>query len=349
MIKALLDGKYQEIQLFHVRLAFSDDMDSVGKFQLKKIWILFATIFKILRVRISSGARTLYYPPSGPDKVPVLRDIILLNAVRWAFKHTVFHFHAGGVSEFRSKLTGALGWGFDKAYNYPALAIRTSELNPDDGTAFRAKQNVVVHNGLQDMLRSVPAPKANNVLELLFVGVLIPSKGVGVLIESCGILQDRNLPFNLKLMGRFGSVEFEREIKERIKVLGIEGQVEFLGVKSGKEKFQHFASCDIFTFPSYFESESFGLVCVEAMMFGKPIVSTNWRGIPTVVKDGKNGLLVPIKEPSAFAGKVEILAKDPELRKRMGATGRMMYEERFTVEKFRANMEQALLHSIIGI
>lgn len=342
MIRALLNGTYDDLEFKHVRLAFSADMDSVGKFKVKKIWILFATILQILWARVSTGAKTIYYPPSGPEKVPVIRDIILLNCVRWAFSKTVFHFHAGGVSGFRNELSGVLRYLFDRAYCKPDLAIRTSELNPDDGAGFGAKKSVVVYNGLEDEIGSVLSSVENKKVQLLFVGVLIPSKGVMVLMEVCGLLVQNGFDLEIKVMGRFGSQEFEKELKNRIQDLGLTEIVEFVGVKSGNDKFKYFASCDIFCFPSYFESESFGLVCAEAMMFSKPIVSTNWRGIPTVVQNGVNGYLVPIKDPIAFANKVEALIKDPQKRQKMGEAGRRIYEECFTIEKFRANMETAL-------
>ncbi len=343
MIQALLQGEYDGLELHHVRLAFSDDMNRVGKFKMKKILILFSTIIKILWARVSTGASTLYYPPSGPNKVPVLRDIILLNSVRWAFSRTVVHFHACGVSEFRSELGGVLKWGFDRAYRKPALAIKTSELNPDDGIFFNAAKNIVVYNGLKDEVEQIQAPDQNKKVQLLFVGVVIPSKGVGVLVETCGMLAQENIPFDLKIIGRPGSIEYENELRNRIEDLGIAVQVEFLGVKTGLEKFKHYAACDIFCFPSFFESESFGLVCVEAMMFSKPIVTTNWRGIPTVVQNDVNGFLVQIQNPEMFAEKVKDLINDPELRLRMGTAGRRIYEEQFTVEKFRLNMEKAIL------
>ncbi|MCB0778125.1 MAG: glycosyltransferase, partial [Flavobacteriales bacterium] len=106
--------------------------------------------------------------------------------------------------------------------------------------------------------------------------------------------------------------------------------------------FRHFAACDIFCFPSHFEAESFGLVLVEAMQFARPVVSTHWRGIPSVVSDGVNGYLVPVEDPGAVAGRLGVLADSPELRRRMGEEGRRIFEQRFTLERFQRNMEDAL-------
>ncbi len=344
MIEALLNGTYTKVRLFHVRLAFSEDMESVGKFAVRKLWILFTTIVRIWYARFRYGTPILYYPPSGPNKVPVLRDIILLNAVRWVFRETVFHFHAGGVSAFAPQLPAIFRPLFNMAYRKPALAIRTAPQNPEDGIALGARKSIVVPNGLPDMRGSVPEITAapGTPLTILFCGVLIPSKGVGVLLNAFQRIVSQGANVRLELMGKWGDPTFQHDIGTFVEDHGLGDRVRFLGVKRDQEKWAHFAGCDIFCFPSYFEAESFGLVLAEAMQFAKPVVTTDWRGIPSVAEDGVNGFTVPIKDPGAVADKLMRLVNDPGLRQRMGLEGRRIFEERFTLERFRRNMENAL-------
>lgn len=344
MIEKLLQGHFSRVQLFHVRLAFSEDMESVGKFGLKKVWVLFTTIWRIWVARFRTGARVLYYPPSGPNTVPVLRDLVLLSATRWLFHRTVFHFHAGGVSTFRQKLPALFRPLFDLAYRKHALAIRTSALNPDDGAVLGAHRSVVVPNGIDNLQGKVQesTAKAGEPLRLLFTGVLIPSKGVRVLLEAFKEVAEQEPLVRLELMGKWGDAAFRDECNAFVQQQGLTGKVEFVGVLSGDAKWEHFASCDIFCFPSYFEAESFGLVIAEAMQFGKPVVSTRWRGIPSVVEDGRSGLLVPVQDAPAVAQALLRFARDPQLRKSMGEEGRRIFREKFTLEAFHRNMEDAL-------
>lgn len=345
MIEALLEGSYQEVRLFHVRLAFSEDMESVGRFAFRKVWVLFTTILRIIGARFRHRTPVLYYPPSGPNMVPVLRDLVLLCSTRWLFRRTVFHFHAGGVSTFAKRLPAVLRPMFRWAYGRPSVAIRTAPQNPPDGQALGALHDVVVPNGVPDMRGLLQERHAlpGGPLIILFTGVLIPSKGVMVLLEAFRELVRRGVHAELELMGKWGDPGFRQRCEEFVRQHGLEQRVRFLGVKRDLEKFGHFAACDIFCFPSYFEAESFGLVLTEAMQFAKPVVSTRWRGIPSVVEDGVNGFLVPVQEPTAVADRLERLAADPDLRERMGLAGRRIFEERFTLERFRTNMEQALL------
>lgn len=344
MIQHLLDGEYSRISLHHVRMAFSEDMESVGKFALRKVWVLFTTILAIWVGRFRYRTPVLYYPPSGPNKVPVLRDIILLCATRWLFRDVVFHFHAGGVSGFAPQLPAILRPLFRLAYGRPSLAIRTAPQNPPDGVLLDARRDLVIPNGLPDHRGTVPerCARPGEPLVILFTGVLIPSKGVRVLLEAFSLLTQGGVDARLQVMGRWGSTGFAGECVRFVEAQGLAGRVEFLGVKRDRDKDRYFAACDIFCFPSFFEAESFGLVIAEAMQFAKPVVSTRWRGIPSVVQDGKSGYLVPVQDAAAVAEKLAVLANDPELRQRMGNEGRRIFERDLTLEAFHRAMEREL-------
>lgn len=345
MIEALLRSSPQRVRYFHVRLRYSDDMDSVGKFAIGKVWVLFTTILRVWWARLRHRTPMLYYPPSGPNMVPVLRDIVFLCATRWLFKRTVFHYHAGGVSGFEEKLPPVLRSLFRLAYRNASMAIRTAPQNPEDGKLLGAKRDMVVPNGIPDERGHVEertaAPGAP--LVILFTGVLIPSKGVRVLLEAFRQVVEQHGNARLELMGRWGDAVFQQECEAFVAHHALTGKVSFLGVKRDKEKLEHFAGCDIFCFPSHFEAESFGLVLLEAMQFAKPVVSTRWRGIPSVVEEGVNGFLLPVEDPAAVAHRLLQLIGDEGLRRQMGEAGRRIFAERFTLERFQHNMEAALL------
>lgn len=344
MIANLLAGNYTRIQLFHVRMSFSADMDSVGKFAPGKVWKLFTTILAIAVARIRYGTPVLYYPPSGPNNVPVIRDIILLCSTRWMFQRTVFHFHAGGVAGFEKELPAVLRPFFRVAYRKPDLAIRTAPQNPEDGRMLGAARDVVVPNGIADMRGTVQERTAGNeeAITILFVGVLVESKGVKVLLEAFHQLLQWGVKAQLEIMGKWNDEELRVWAEQFMVSNELAGHVRFLGALHDRAKNERFAACDVFCFPSHFEAESFGLVLVEAMQFAKPVVSTRWRGIPSVVEDGVNGYLVPARNPAAVAEKLLLLANDPALRQRMGEEGRRIFERRFTLEAFHRSMENEL-------
>lgn len=344
MIERLLSGTYAHVRLVHVRLAFSNEVGEIGRFGWRKVRVLFTTILAIYKARIRHRPRVFYYPPSGPDLVPVLRDIVLLLAVRWLFPRTVFHFHAGGVSTFGPRLPAILRPLYRAAYSRPDLAIRLSPSAPEDPKAFHAREEVIVPNGIDDLTGGfLERPvRANRRVRILFTAVLIPSKGVEVAIHAVQRLLAKGLDVELTLMGGWGDAAFQQHCEDHIRKHGMQERVRHLGVRTGPDKDADFRQADIFCFPTHFASEVFPLVIAEASMYGLPIVATRWRGLPDMVDDQVNGFLVGTEDPEAVAERLERLVLSADLRRRMGREGRRIFEERFSITHHRALMEDAL-------
>jgi glycosyltransferase involved in cell wall biosynthesis len=351
LIERLVSTKLADVELIHVRMAFSSSMNEIGRVRLSKIAHLLVVIVRIVYHRFSDGARILYYPPAGPDRVPMVRDVIVLLTTRWLFDKTVFHFHAGGISELYDGLPRWLRWLYRRAYFNADAAIRLSELTPEDGKLLNAKSEFVIPNGIDD-----PCPDFNGAthstatrpsarLKILFVGILRESKGVNVLLEACGLLAARGVPFELELMGQWHSEDFANTVAAQVAELGVSSQVKFLGVLTGPEKFAAFRRADLFCFPSFFNCEAFPVVLLEAMAWGLPIVSTKWRGIPSIVDDGVNGFLVDPHDAVALADQVERLARDVELRQAMGRAGRAKFVREFTHQRCASRMRSAFLRT----
>jgi glycosyltransferase involved in cell wall biosynthesis len=335
MIERLLKNPPQGMRLVHVPMAFSSDMKHVGRFKWWKMMHLIAVIARIVYHRLRDRPRILYYPPAGPDRVPMFRDIAILLTTRWLFSKTVFHFHASGLAELYDQLPAWQRWLFRHAYFGADGAIRLSELNPEDGKRLQAKREYVIPNGIEDpcpdgIERSTPTTH-DKPLRLLFVGVLCESKGMLDLIEACGLLASRGFPFQLEFMGQWQSDEFAERAQRRLDELKLGQHTRFLGVLTGAKKFDVFRGADVLCFPTFFNCESFGLVLLEAMACGVPVVATRWRGIPSIVDDGKTGFLVEPRCPDALADALYKLGCDPDLRARMGAAGRDRFLRHYTL------------------
>jgi glycosyltransferase involved in cell wall biosynthesis/CTP:molybdopterin cytidylyltransferase MocA len=349
MIERLVKSNMAGVELIHVRMGMSTHLNEIGHVRFSKIIHLFVVIARIIYRRFVDGVRILYYPPGGPDRVPMFRDFIILLSTRWLFDKTVFHFHAGGVSELYDQLNFWQRWTFRRAYFGADAAVRLSELNPEDGRKLIAKRDYVIPYGIED-----PCPEfsvstkpilasSHDPLQILFVGALRESKGVMVLIDACAELASRGVSFQLELMGQWQCEEFANQVKHRICESNLDGQVHFLGVLTGEKKAAAFRRADTFCFPSFFNCETFGVVLLEAAAFGLSAVATRWRGIPSIVHDGKTGFLVEPHDAAAVADRLALLASDPALRARLGTAARKKFERQYTLERHLERMRAVFL------
>jgi glycosyltransferase involved in cell wall biosynthesis len=360
MIAEMLRMREPDVALLHVRMDFSANIADIGRMRPGKFLRLASLILETAWARLTRGMDILYYPPSGPKRVAVYRDIIVLAATRWLFRKTVFHFHAGGISELLPTLPRWIRPLSRLAFGRPDLSIRLSELNPEDGKAMGALRDVVVPYGIADLnpeARMPVPPAAGEPIGILFVGIVCESKGVSVLLEACGLLVAQlaaqqaaqqappqatggTKDFRLEIMGLFESPEFERATRERIDRLGLKDRVVFLGALSGEEKKAAFRRAHVFCLPTFYENETFGVVLIEAMCFGLPVVTTRWRGVPSVVEEGEQGLLGPIKDAGAMAERLTALMDDPALRERMGSAGRERFVKEFGLPAFHRRLAE---------
>lgn len=342
MVQNLLGGRYRGAELYHVRLGFSRDMREVGTFRVSKLLHLVLVIARIVDQRLRHGIDVLYYCPAGPDRIPVYRDLVILTCTRWLFRRVIFHFHASGVSDLYEELPAPLRLLFRAAYFAPDASIRLSDRNPEDGRKLGSKREYLIPNGIQDCFggNDGTARSRNDAARILFVGVLRRTKGILVLVEACRLLRDRGLDFAVDVAGEFASEEFEARVRGTIASCGLADRFRFMGVLQGKEKHEAYVRANLFCYPSFFESESLPLVVLEAMQFALPVVSTRWRGIPSIVEEGRTGFLVPVQDGEALAEKLAFLIENPRVAEAMGRRGREAYLRRFTFERFQAEMEK---------
>jgi glycosyltransferase involved in cell wall biosynthesis/GT2 family glycosyltransferase len=168
-------------------------------------------------------------------------------------------------------------------------------------------------------------------LAMLFVGRLELRKGIDVLLAATPALLDKHPKMELWIAGD-DSFEVEPGLTAKQKYLNYTEQpaddrIRFLGRVSDDELRWLYRHCDIFVAPSRFES--FGLIFLEAMMFGKPSVGCRAGGIAEVLEDGVSALLAEPGDPYSLAEAIETLLADTALRRRMGAAARRRYEMRF--------------------
>lgn len=174
-------------------------------------------------------------------------------------------------------------------------------------------------------------------LRLLFIGRLVYYKGCDVLLEAMRGFQGEQV--ELVIIG--GGV-LEAQLKEQTHRYHLEKQVCFLGKVSDEELIKEIEKTDVFVFPSVANSEAFGLVQLEAMVYGKPVINTNLStGVPWVSLNGVTGLTVPVGDAKRLADAIRWMQEHPDERKLMGENARRRVKTEYT--------EEIMIRRLLGI
>ncbi len=193
----------------------------------------------------------------------------------------------------------------------------------------------VVYHGLgDDLQRFVACQQAriprNGALRMLGVGRLVEKKGFDTLVDACAVLRRAGVPFQATIAGPDGP--HGHAVRERIDHHGLAGEIHLAGAMSQEELFGEYARADAFCLPCRIvgtDRDGIPNVLVEAMACGTPVVSTGISGIPELVSDGNDGLLVSPDDPAALADALRRLHDDRDLAARLGSAARATVLERF--------------------
>jgi D-inositol-3-phosphate glycosyltransferase len=192
----------------------------------------------------------------------------------------------------------------------------------------------------------IPADEAKEAIGIkpedrmaLFVGRIEPLKGVDTLIRAMSIVKQTCkkfvCPHYLVIIGGDPEGHPERDTGEMqrlqglAKSLGLDEMVVFLGKRGQVTLPYYYAAAEVVVMPSYYES--FGMVALEAMACGTPVIASKVGGLAYLVQEGETGYFVPCQDPEALAEKLRLLFVDHQLRDRLGAQA-VVYAQQFRWE-----------------
>jgi glycogen synthase len=228
-------------------------------------------------------------------------------------------------------------------HSHGVLAISqgiANEVESAYNTKISKDRLYVSYLGMPDWKVSIPPSdrSSSKNTEVLFVGRLEKRKGIDILLAVIPNLVAKYPEARFHIVGddtiQLGKGPTLRKMFEHSHPSLCTSQVIFYGKVSEESLQEHYAECDIFVAPSRFES--FGLIYVEAMMFGKPVIGCDVGGIPEVVENGKTGILIPPGDSHSLEAALDTLINDSALRKRLGENGRVHYLQHFTERKMAA-------------
>jgi len=173
-----------------------------------------------------------------------------------------------------------------------------------------------------------------NIFQILAVGYLIERKGFEYLIKAVKKVLNKYKNVQLTIVG---SGPLEKKLKNIIKELKLDSNAKIMKNVSDEELLYLYNSSDLFVLPSVVDSqgntEGLGVVLLEAMACGLPVIGSDTGGIPDIIQDCETGLLVPEKDISKLSNAILSLIENKELREKIAVNGYNKVRERFSWEK----------------
>ena len=190
--------------------------------------------------------------------------------------------------------------------------------------------------------RAIPAHWADTALRVLAVGRLSYYKGFDVLLDALALEPQAALLL-------VGEGEGKAQLIDRARAIGVDSRVHFAGHVDDRTLAALYTQADVLCLPSIDRSEAFGLVLLEAMRAGLPVIASDIRGsgIGYVVRDGETGVLAPPGDATALAAALGRLAGDRALRRRMGEAGAQRWRDEFTLQR-AAQRTLMLYRDVLG-
>ncbi len=233
-------------------------------------------------------------------------------------RKVVLHIHGGGFKEYYASNPEWITSILNKCDGIIALTPSWKDffLGVTDGPIVTVIPNIV------ELPQKCRASYQDNCLHLLFLGLVTEAKGIFDLTE---VLREHSSEMRGKVVLHIGGNGKTDLLCDYIKRSGIEDVVKFEGWVSGNKKAELLSACDAFILPSY--TEGLPISILEAMVYGKPVLSTPIGGIPEIIEHGKTGFLFDAGDKEAMFSAIKLLSENRPLCKEMGEAARSRCNE----------------------
>jgi glycosyltransferase involved in cell wall biosynthesis len=187
------------------------------------------------------------------------------------------------------------------------------------------EERISVNSYFTSLPSQQPERKTKDDAVILAVGRMVPEKGIGFLLQSFAAIESR------PTLVICGDGPHLKELKALASELGISTRVSFQGWVSHDQLHRFFSQCSLVVVPSVWP-EPFGIVGIEAMAHGRPVIAFDVGGISEWLKNGETGFLVPRGDVLSLTQRIEFLLHHPKVAEEMGKTGRNYVMKRFLPE-----------------
>lgn len=329
------------------------------EFEFEKIDITNNKKFLSTLLKLMKSKAELFYFTISQSKSGNLRDLLIMKLLRWRKKKCLIHLHGGYYrqlvdndlpkwqrkSNYKeiSKLCGAIVLGNSLRYIFEGMI--------DDSKIF-VVPNCVDNEFLMnesELISKAQTTDERKIKYILYLSNFIKSKGYPVLLEMAKLEKERcdsgeERRFHFDFAGKFFEEAEEKEFFEFIKNNQLDDYITYHGIVGGEQKRELLAKCDIFSLITNYPKEGQPISILEAMGNGMYILTTKHAGIPDIVEDGVNGVL--LDKNGCSAKDVYCLLKGFNQYKETATTNHKRAVSEFTEEAYLQAMKKVFLLTI---
>jgi len=361
------------IECHHVNARFSRTLEDVGEFHGWKMILVLFYCLQAIWYRYRYQVKTFYYVPAPGKAVALYRDWLVMLLCRPFFEKIILHWHAAGLAKWLETSVQIRSRALTyRLFKPVALSIVLSNYNLADAKKLLSRQIRVVSNGIPDpcpnfaetilprrrdrfLVRKQLAAGATpvdyssshtgddpHVVRVLYLAHCTREKGLFAAMEGIAAA-NRDLvasksPLRMKLFvaGNFVTANEQFEFERMIKTPEYANSVEYLGFISDAKKEQALRDADLFCFPTQYLGENQPVNLIEAMAFGLPVVTTQWRSLPEMFPPDYPGL-VRGQSAQEIADALFVLTTQ-----KTGEQLRENFLRHFTLERHLASLAEAI-------
>lgn len=319
---------------FFIDHGLAQQNDDFGSIRIGKLFCYVKSLFECVFYLLSKEI-DLCYITIAPKGLAFIKDSIYILLFKIFNKRYVIHLHGKGIYNNAKK---SIIWKkyYQLIFNKSAVICLTENLTQDVNDVYNGIPFIVPNGIKESNYDSIKVDKEDKPV-ILFLSNLYIQKGILVFIEAIKrIAEQTDIQFEAWIVGNSTSEMTIEELQEKVQSDHISKWVRVLGPKFGINKILILKKADIFVFPTF--NDTFGLVNLEAMEAGLPVITTNVGGIPEVIEDGVNGYIIEPQDINRLKDKIMFLLNHPDEINRISKNNKLKIHQNYTLEKFEDNM-----------
>jgi len=353
-MERLLAGNFDGFELHHLDTSDSRDATTIGKSDLRNYLAAIDSYLRLL-VLVLRVRPALVYVPISQTFLGYARDAVYLAIAKVIGQSKVIvHLHGGRFRTFYAESNRIAQFLIDQSMRLVDRAIVLSDgFKPLFSRWLESKQIDVVTNGTDALIDSIEdklsefQQRRSPVRNVVYLSSLISTKGIYEFVAAARRCLTTNPNLTFLIAGEWWDDDLATKSRTMALVCPeIADRIRFLGLVTGDDKKSLLRNADVFVLPTYYPHEGQPTVILEAMSAGTPVVATRHAGIPEIIEDGVDGILVNTRDIEALSEAILRLVDDDRLWQSMARNAYAHFRARYTTEASNRSLASSFTRAL---